>query len=214
MAEPKKATKKATKKAPEPEEEVSVLDWVEDRPDVTESAWLYRTPDTANEHDRLKSQLQTAKKMMNEASTSNRTKRKGFVTQAQKALDEFEENLRVEGLAREFVFKGIGADAVDQLEWDHPPTEEQVERAKRFYASRNEPYQDPGVDLDGHSISLMAASLVSPEMNRQEIRALWHSNKISPRERSGLMNAARKAQGYKDDESQLADLVKALAGAV
>lgn len=220
MPTPKKATKKATKKtakdAPrveEPEEpkvEMTDLEWLEARPDVIESAWLYLDSATDQEHQRLITQLATAKRMVDNANTKTRAKRASYLKSAEAELAAFEEILISDGLARRFDFTLIGADRVDRLEWEHPPTPAQVARAKAYFEARSEPFQDPGVDIDGHSIALIAESSHTPKLDQEQVRAMWFSNKIGPRERASLTGAARRAQGYRDDSNQLAELVNLL----
>ena len=188
----------------------SVLEWVEERPEVTEEAWLYRSDAVAKEHQTLRTAVNIAERLKVDKKGAELKAANRKLGAARKKLETFEAESVEKGQATKFVFTGIGAQAVDELEWAHPPTAEQIQRFADYYQKRGEPVQDPGVDLDAHSVALIHASMVEPEMSLADVDALWKSRRIQAKERAGLLRAARAAQGAADEMAQLVDLVAAL----
>jgi hypothetical protein len=109
--------------------------------------------------------------------------------EAQDSFDKVERRLEEEEALAVFTFRSIGRKAYDDLVADHPPTKDQRLKAKASGLG------DIAWNHDTFPPALVAASLVEPALDAEQMAALWADPNWNQAELVALMNAAIEVNG-------------------
>ena len=85
---------------------------------------------------------------------------------------------RIDDVVATFKFRSIGRKKFEKLVLAHPPTEEQVERAKKYSPEPEEGQEDAPLAHNPETFppALIAACLVSPTMTVEQATEMWDSD--------------------------------------
>ena len=86
-------------------------------------------------------------------------------------------------------FRGIGRRAYDDLIAEHPPTLEQLAKAKK------EGHQDLGFNVETFPPAIVAASMVEPDLTYEQVLELWNSDDWNQVELGNLFSLAMQVNG-------------------
>lgn len=78
----------------------------------------------------------------------------------------------------EFVFQSIGRKKYENLTLAHPPTSEQITRAKEYSTEEDVRKGEDRLmyNPDSFPVALISACLASPKMSESEVREMWESD--------------------------------------
>lgn len=86
-------------------------------------------------------------------------------------------------------FRGIGRKTYDDLIQDHPPTLEQLAKAKK------DGHSDLAFNLDTFPPAIVAASMVEPTLTLEQVQEIWDSDEWNQVELGELFNSAMQVNG-------------------
>jgi hypothetical protein len=86
-------------------------------------------------------------------------------------------------------FRGIGRKSYDDLIAEHPPTLEQLAKAKK------DGHNDLAFNVETFPPAIVAASLVEPNLSYEEVLELWDSEEWNQVELAELFNLAMQVNG-------------------
>lgn len=106
----------------------------------------------------------------------------GRLAEAEEAMNRAKEALREASFR--FVFQAVGRKRYEELVTEHPATKEQQRKARELR-------QDvPEFNEDTFPLALVAASLVEPELDVDDVKRLWESDNFSVAEQRTLFTTA------------------------
>lgn len=114
---------------------------------------------------------------------------RGTDSASQRVLDDLLAQMetmreRVAEASITFTFRSIGRKPWDDLVGEHPPTKDQVDKAKR------EGLGVPNVNQDSFPVAAIAASVVEPTLTVDDVKDMWDSPDWSDGELTILYQAA------------------------
>lgn len=96
---------------------------------------------------------------------------------------------KVEDSSVEFHFQSIGRETLDTLLSENPPTNKQIEEA------RKEGVTDLMFNPETFPVALIAASSTDPDMSVEDVQELWDDENWSTPELMALFNGAQECNG-------------------
>lgn len=150
---------------------------------VRKAVWIAGDTELADELSELEASLARAKFVYEQMVVDNPRREAAFQTWTEADESFALKKEEVRATAIQFIFKGLSPEKYDDLLGEHPPTTEQIEKAKLTGESVNFNYKTL-------PLALICACCIEPDMDPEDLRAWLTDDTWNQAEISALFQAA------------------------
>lgn len=145
-------------------------------------------PELAEQHQELREKIDTLR--IRAGHRTEDVQLQLELGEAERELEELVDLMIEQDAVVEMTFRGIGRQAYDRLVELHPPTSEQVAKAKKQGMGDSLAW-----NLDTFPPAVVSASLIEPKLSQDQVRDLWYSEDWNQMELAVLFQTALEVNG-------------------